>query len=121
MAITPSEPDVPLPLTDREQRILDAIGQDLTLESPGLCKQLSALPATQAGRRGGSIDDVICVVVVLVVLGILLPREWFAAAVLIVVMALPAILAALYRPRSDHAGSDGNETNGREPNGDDIR
>lgn len=121
MAITPSEPDVPRPLTDREQRILDTIGQDLTLDSPGLGKQLSTRPDKHARRRSGPTDDVICVVAVIVILVMLLPREWLAVAVLLVVMAGPAILAARYRSGDNNAGSASNESDPRGSNGNDIR
>jgi hypothetical protein len=92
MAMTPSGPDVPPPLTERERRILAAIGEGLAAESPKLGRQLSA-PVSGLRRRGPA-DHVVCVVVVLVVLAMVLPSAWFVVAVVMVMIVAPPLLAA---------------------------
>ncbi len=107
MAMTPSGPDVPPPLTERERRILAAIGEGLAAESPKLGRQLST-PVSRPRRRG-SADHVVFVVVVLVILAMVLPSTWFVVAVVMVMIVAPPLLAARSLPEGDggvDAGTD---------------
>jgi hypothetical protein len=104
MATTPFGPDVPPPLTERERRILAAIGEGLTAESPKLGRQLSA-PARGPVRRRGGADDVICVVILLVVLAMVLPSTWFMVAVVVAAITVATLVAAR-RPSPGGAGAD---------------
>jgi len=107
MAMTPSGPDVPPPLTEHERRILAAIGEGLAAESPKLGRQLS-VPASRA-RRCSSADHVVHVVVLLVVLAMVLPSAWFVVAVVMVMIVAPPLLAVRSLPEGDggvDAGTD---------------
>lgn len=67
---------------------------------------MSAPAHRSARRRGGAIDDVICVVAVLVVLGLLLPPAWFVVAEFIVAITAPALFLSRLLPEGvDDAGN----------------
>ena len=109
MAMTPSGPDVPPPLTERERRILAEIGEGLAAESPKLGKQLSAPVSKPLRRRCGAADHAVYAVVVLVVLAMVLPSAWFVVAVVMVMIVAPPLLAARSLPKGDggvDAGTD---------------
>ncbi|SHJ98166.1 Protein of unknown function [Pseudonocardia thermophila] len=83
--IDPRPDDEPRPLDEREQKLLQEIGEGLAARYPRLETRL--IPP-----RSIVVDRVVAALAVLVILAVLLPFAWFAVVLLFAATALPLLL-----------------------------